>query len=166
MMKNLLNNPLVVALLAMVAVGVVYMQVLDPILHSPNQLASLNAEFTDAVHEPNHAVSDTRANFGWSPAMFNSNPFASRQSLGNGQQGQFQETSAEQEAENIYKLSAILIGAKQPMAWVGGKLVGIGDVVGDMRVAAIESELVLLRGKKGKRILKLSSAMAGGSHHE
>lgn len=161
-MKNLLNNPLVVAMLAVVAVAVVYVQVFDPIMQSPKAMPLMAVQASGVITEDNAIATDRHTSLGWSQEMFRSNPFASRQGLEKEQQGNHQKAAV----EDIYKLSAILIGAKQPLAWVGGKLVGIGDVVGDMRVAAIASERVLLRGKKGQRILKLSSPMAGGSHHE
>jgi len=152
-MKKLLNNPLVVALLAVLAVGVVYVQVLDPILHSPSQLATIVVQYGISDDEQAQYVGKAQPSFGWSTQMYARNPFIA--SHMQGVHRPYKAAEAVKPVNDIYQLSAILIGGKQPMAWVGGKLVGVGDVVGNQHVVAITQEQVVLRGSKGQRILKL-----------
>jgi len=154
MMKKLLNNPLVVALLALLAVGVVYVQVVEPILNSPNQLATIAVEYA-VLGNPQAPESNVTSapNFGWSKSMFSHNPFSDidepvkKQRIG----------IKHKVKDTTHQLSAVLIGAKQPMAWIDGSLVGMGDAVAGMRVVAIEQDRVVLSSSKGQRILKLQT---------
>ncbi|MGE3312361.1 MAG: hypothetical protein AB7O66_20540 [Limisphaerales bacterium] len=64
--------------------------------------------------------------------------------------------SESESARTPPRLQAISLGASQPLAVLGGSVVGVGDSVGAWRVAGIEMDTVWVEGPGGKLGLQIS----------
>lgn len=165
-MNKWLHNPWVVGSMALMALMVVYVQIVAPIMHKPSMEHPLSADQGAPLIDIPHATA--RHSLTWSTAANLRNPFLHRAAYAQAAIGQaadaaVADTSAER--QNPYQLSAILLGGTQPLAWVGGKLVGLGDRVEAMKVIKIKADVVVLQGKQSKRTLTLTQ-QAGGYSHE
>ncbi|MDX8387474.1 MAG: hypothetical protein R8M46_02925 [Ghiorsea sp.] len=153
-MKNALKNPIFVGLMVLVAIWIVYIDVIAPL--KTRGLLQAPAAMIQAFKENLQPVSKLKPSaLNWPSEAAKRSPFAAPAN----------ETARlhrhTRKRKVTYQLSAILFGSEKPLALINGKTVAEGERIGTYTVLSIFRNYVILKGSKKQVKLYLSSQ--GGS---
>lgn len=163
-MKKLLNNPLVVGAMALIAVGIVVMNIIRPMMGSGKspRPASVNSVVQkeepqkspegkpaqSAMAEHQDEVAD-RGKINWRKKPALRDPFKPRAAVSRKSYSRSVPTRVVS-----FRLFGIWVEPGVRFAAINNKIVSEGDRIGEYRVAEIKPDSVLLKGPKGNRLLK------------
>jgi len=163
-MKKLLNSPFFVGAMALIAVGVVAMNIIRPMMGSGTPSRSKNvkqvvnkeepkkrseekpAQSAAAVH-PDKAADRGKIRWRKKPAL--RDPFKPRAPVSRRSYSRPVPTAAAS-----FRLFGIWVEPGVRFAAINNKIVSEGDRIGEYRVAEIKPDSVLLKGPKDSRLLK------------
>lgn len=157
-MKKLLNNPLFVGAMALVAVGVVVMNVVRPTRGpgAPHQTTSVKKAVPEESSDkkpaqpatemsPEEVADRDRIRWRQKPAI--RDPFRPKTSVSG-------KTSKRTRAQKQFRLYGIWVEPGVRLAAINDKIVSEGDRIGGYRVDKIKPDSVLLKGPRNSRLLK------------
>ncbi|MBF0170460.1 MAG: hypothetical protein HQK87_05135 [Nitrospinae bacterium] len=165
MLKKFFNSPLFVGLMAMAAVGVVYINVILPLIGDtrlPRSVREPLAALTGAVAESSPTLAALnpfdRSAAGWveTPGR---DPFLPHP-VPEGPTGPDGETEALPRAADLFTLAGTMIDPGARLASVNGRMVREGDQLHEYRIDRIEPGLVWLTGPRGAESISVAASTA------
>jgi len=152
-MRKFLRSPIAVTLMALLAAGIVYNNVVAPLLNKPTFTATVD---DPALYTIKPIKTTSYNTLVWQIRDNDRNPFANQQTQTSPQTTTSIKPLKKRKKEKKHlRLSAILSDSHNPLALISGQLVSLHDTIGGFTVISIQQNHVKLQRKNTQKTLFL-----------